>query len=163
MAAQENRFGEPIMDKLTFYRQQRFDGGVRNGVDYNGASLLESFESGTGEHEDPALDWFIDIRFSGLNLPHEPETARKWLASVEDAVRMTLELVANRLQIGLDDHAMPDETVAPDSIEGVEMRVVVSCTNRTTGQNIAHSIRDLKENWHHYLAQLQDESTVKHV
>jgi hypothetical protein len=151
------------MNKLTFYRQQRFDGGVRNGVDFNGVSLLESFDSGTGDVEDPALEWFIDIRFRGNNLPHEPEAAREWLVSVGDVVRTTLELVADRLQIGLDDHAMPDETVAPDMIPGAELRIVVSCTNRATGQNIAHSIRDLRENWQQYLAQLQDESTVKQV
>jgi hypothetical protein len=62
---------------LTFYHQVRADGGVRTGIETDGAEILHSFTPG-GEEDDPALLWYVDVECEGANLPRDGLAARDW-------------------------------------------------------------------------------------
>ena len=107
------------MSKLTFFRQARADGGVRTGIDVDGATL-DHLEGGT--NDDPALSWFVDVRFDGQDVPADLAQAQQWLREKETLVRRAYEVLGRRLQVGLDPDVMPVQCEVPGSPPGVQER-----------------------------------------
>src|SRR5688572_19819247 len=90
------------MTQLRFYRQVRYDGGMRSGIGIDEQPVLHEFCAGSDE-SDPALLWYVDIDLEGSRLPSDPAEGRAWLLAHADAIRSGLRLAAQRLAIGLDD------------------------------------------------------------
>jgi hypothetical protein len=90
------------MSQIRFYRQERYDGGLRTGFGIDNQPALEEFQAGQGE-SDPALLWYVDLELDGKSLPHDVERARVWALDHAEPIIAGLRLAAERLEIGLDD------------------------------------------------------------
>ncbi len=132
------------MDKLIFYHQKRSDGGLRSGIDFNDARVLESYQPGTLP-EDSALLWFIDIRCSAEHLPSEPEAIRRWFLERSDSIRSALDQLAGDLPAGIDS-GWPIRRVLPTG-DSVNMAVYCSAIRRLSGREISQVLSELKNAW----------------
>ena len=141
------------MDHLTFYRQARVDGGVRTGIDVNGQSLLEAFQSG-GDQHDPALLWYVDVRFQGEHFPTNSDAVSDWLIQRSKTVRKGLNEAAEELAIGFDSELKPYERIISEPSDDAQIRVVVSAIRRIEGRDIAPELREISANWETILQQL---------
>src|SRR5687768_336480 len=114
---------------ITLYRQARADGGVRTGIDGDGATLLERFEPGADD-SDPALVWFVDVLFRDVPLEDPaPDAAREFLRRQGPAVTPRLVQIADdELAAGVDLQQPLWRTV-PD-VNGVKAEVVASGARR---------------------------------
>jgi len=112
------------MSKLTFYVQQRVDGGRRTGIDVDGETVFNRFEE-SGEEFDPALVWYVDVRCVG-ELPSEPEQARQWFVEQREVLTGALRNLSNELQVGLDAGLWPRQRRVDAAPRGVEIVIVCS-------------------------------------
>lgn len=135
------------MHKLTCYQQQRQDGGVRIAVTVDDATVFHKFEPGDEENSDPALEWFVDVRFFGKQLPTEPEDARQWLLDQEPQVRQGLTGLAEKLQAGLDVEGWPLEYKVPTTVRGLKITIVCSAIHRVTCLDIASILTRIRDEW----------------
>lgn len=128
------------MSKLTFYVQQRVDGGRRTGIDIDGETVFEHFEA-AGEEFDPALLWYVDIRCVG-NLPSEPDRAKQWLLDQMEPLRASLQSLGQELEVGLDSGLWPLQRKVEAAPPGVEIAIVCSSLRRVAtrdfGQILSH-------------------------
>jgi hypothetical protein len=140
----------------TFYRQKRRDGGVRTGVDLGDVSLLHRFEppSGNADGDDPALDWYVDVRIAGTGLPEEPNAARAWLLDQAEAVREPLEEASRKLSNGVDLSPEPirHEHTTQD---GLHMAVVCSAAGRIPARQLGEILADTAQRWNELVRALE--------
>jgi hypothetical protein len=134
------------MVMLIFYRQVREDGGIRTGIELNGTTVFERFESGGDDH-DPALVWYVDIRCEGTNLPQMAEEARDWLQRHGMYVRDGLPVLADKLRAGVDVGSYPLRWQVPNLPEGVRITVVCSALRRVPGLEIANVLNEISDRW----------------
>jgi hypothetical protein len=134
------------MAMLIFYRQVREDGGIRTGIELNGTTVFERFESGDDDY-DPALVWYVDIRYEGTNLPQTAEEARDWLQRHGMYVRDGLPVLADKLRAGVDVGSYPLRWPVPNVPEGVRMTVVCSALRRVPGLEIASVLNEIGSRW----------------
>ena len=145
------------MPNLTFYRQKRFDGGIRTGVELSvehdgvglsGATILEHFEMGE-EERDPSLLWFVDVRFKGPGVPGEAEAACQWLLTTRSVIEGGLARFADKLRdVGsdVDDHPLQWSDF-PGGDDGVERKVVCSAIRRIDARGYAEILDDIRTSW----------------
>src|SRR3989442_641927 len=109
------KFEGRAMSTIVFYRQARRDGGVRTGIEIDQNTVLARFDRGAGE-EDPAVEWYLDVRCRGPRLPREPQAAREWLISHERRITALLRSMAEEVPLGMDASDWPltrTSTIAP--------------------------------------------------
>jgi hypothetical protein len=152
------------MSELTFFRQKRFDGGVRTGVEFDGARLLRSFERGPGDLEDmplgSGLEWYIDLRFSGPDLPKQTEAVKNWLLDQTEAIRHALSDYAALVGAGLDDEFPLESPPYKVGALDAQLRVVSSVTKRVTRLNFTEILTRFADEFPDYVRNL---STPEHV
>jgi hypothetical protein len=134
------------MASLTFYRQQRADGGIRTGIDADGSTLVEDFQEGDQE-QDPALLWYIDLRCEGDALPTEVEPALEWSRANAEGFAEILETVADHLAAGIDSEALPYRQPFPDRLPSAGIEVAVSAMRRVAARNVAQELRHMSGHW----------------
>lgn len=134
------------MASLTFYRQQRVDGGVRTGIDADGIILADDFQEGDQEH-DPALLWYIDLRCEGGSLPTEVEPALEWFRANAEGFAEILETVADHLAAGIDAEALPYRQPFPNRLPGVALEVAIYAMRRVAARNVAQELRHMSGHW----------------
>src|SRR5205085_2732840 len=118
---------EAEMPKLTLYRQHRFDGRARSGIEVEGEPQWEHFEEPPEEESDPALLWYVDVRCQGRNVPTEQCETREWLLRNAPVIRQTFETLADKLHAGYDGtwpYIFPMQSAPP----GTTMKIVCSTT-----------------------------------
>jgi hypothetical protein len=131
------------MGKLTFYVQQRIDGGRRTGIDIDGDTVFERFETGDEEF-DPALLWYIDLRCAG-DLPSEPDEARDWLIDHRDLLTGALKKLSDDLEVGLDSGLWPRQQRLEVAPRGVEILIVCSSLRRIATPDFGQTVARLAE------------------
>jgi len=129
------------MAEVTFYHQQRVDGGRRSGVTVDGITILHGFLPGSEEY-DPALEWYVDVTLVTNNPPTQAN-ALNWLTSHAADIRRALTETADCLSVGIDAHSMPAEFGSPGS-EG-PIRVTVSALRRVVGRQVGEKLRQFAE------------------
>jgi hypothetical protein len=135
------------MPKIRFYRQQRYDGGVRTGFGVEDQPLLEAYETGSAE-SDPALTWYVDIELEGKNLPHDVEAARGWIIDNGQSIISCLRSLAERLAIGLDDTTQWPYLIAIDGLpRGVRGDVRISAVRGLAEGELAQRLNQLAAEW----------------
>ncbi len=133
------------MNTITFYRQARVDGGMRTGVSVDDETVLHEFKRGKND-DNPALLWFVDVRFRGKGLPADPDDVREFLTAAAAKVKEALVAAADELSVGLDADVLP--YVREHEVQrGVTLKVVCSANRRTTGLQIAKQIRQIASRW----------------
>ena len=143
-----------VMNTFTFFRQERADGGIRSGIDINGATVLEAFANGKPAY-DPTLLWYVDVRCTGKNVPDDPEGARQWLLQQEKIVREALDQLAEDLRAGLDIESWPLHRDVPGAPKGARMTVVCSAMRRIDALRIAQILRGIGEKWKTFIISLK--------
>lgn len=142
------------MAKLIFYRQKRYDGGIRMGLDLNSEEIAHHFEEGRSER-DPALLWYVDLRCEGPGIPDDPEAAADWLVDHAPSIREGFARFAEKLKIGAD----PDLyslywNEFPDVPEGVSMVIACSAARRVDGREMSSVLADIGARWNELLRML---------
>lgn len=132
------------MNKLNFYHQQRGDGGLRTGVELNDERVLENFQEGHLPRNS-ALNWFVDIRCKGEDLPSEPEKIREWLLARQEAIQSALVELANELRVGIDND-WPLVKPVP-STDRTAMAIYCSAIRRLSGREISEVLSNLAAQW----------------
>jgi hypothetical protein len=141
------------MPEVVFYRQCRVDGGYRTGVEVGGETVLYRFDPG-GSDEDPALEWYVDLRFSGGALPGDPMAVREWLRQSQPEIVAALNAVAEDLQTGVDPNQWPLTITIPNSPRGTSMSITCSAVRRIAGRELGRAIRTIADEWGMLLARL---------
>lgn len=135
------------MAELTFYRQKRFDGGVRTGIDLDGAAIFEDFEPGAADR-DPSLRWYVDLRCAGDGLPDDAESAREWLLDQEQTIRAGFRSFAAQLAAGadLDDYPLQWSGFSPLPPD-VHMSIACSAIRRVDARELNQVLLDVADHW----------------
>jgi hypothetical protein len=143
------------MVEITFYQQERKDGGMRMGLQCNGETLLHHYCEGSDDY-DPALLWYVDVRCTGnCQGPSTPEEGREWLLQQKDVLQDAIRLATDELSAGLDVDFVPWELQYPHAPDGWEIRVVVSAMRRVVALSIAQKLRILLDHWAKHIENLQ--------
>ena len=130
------------MSTIWYYKNARFDGGIRTGLDVNDDRAFQHFIPGN-EPEDASLEWFVDVMCAGEDLPSEPEAARGWMLDHVAAIRDGLEGVAERLSAGIDELSMPFVRSWADENIGAKFRIRCSAIRRLPGLDIAARLHEV--------------------
>ena len=146
------------MAELTFYRQERHDGGVRTGLELDGNTLLGNYQEGPPElQDDPmgsALEWYVDVRCQGDLLPTEAEAARNWLLDQKATIEAGLIRFAEAISTGIDDSFPLRWQEFPVTPEGVQLEVVCSAVRRVTAQRFGEILNEFATRFPEDLRQL---------
>jgi hypothetical protein len=136
-----------MMAKLIFYRQQRFDGAVRTGVELDGETIAERFEGG-GVDSDPVLLWYIDLRCDGQGIPDDPNAAAQWLLDQSELIRDGFVRFAEKLRVGADlDLYSLTWSDFRDPPPEVRMMIACSAARRVDAREMSGKLIDVGENW----------------
>ena len=127
------------MAEVTFYHQERIDGGRRSGLNVDGTSVLTGFVPGSVDR-DPALAWYVDVTLVTANPPTHT-SAFHWLNNHAHEIHQSLTEAAVALSVGIDVDSMPAEFGRP-GIEG-PIRVTVSAMRRLTGRHVGEELQRL--------------------
>jgi hypothetical protein len=150
------------MTKVTFFQQRRKDQAVRTGVEVNEETVLQRFSPGEGE-SDPALLWFIDLRFViNQSIATEAEAAKRFLMTIATPVRGALEQCAKEFQAGIDPDTWParrEIANLPPDVDGV---IVSSAMRRLTLGEMGEAFTDLGQRWIDILASLEEVAEPTH-
>jgi len=147
------------MGQLTFYQQTRSDGGVRTGVSIDGIDILQDFQEGDGEC-DPALLWYIDLRFEADSLPQDVGGVRDFLLVNSDETTHFLTESSDELQPGFDPDIQPYRREGVFRSGGCRLHLLASAVRRIEGREIARRLKDLAGQWNSIIEQMAPLSTV---
>jgi hypothetical protein len=160
---------EAWMPKLTFYRQKRFDGGIRTGLEWGfefdatsegDATLLERFEPGD-EDRDPSLLWFVDIRCDGPGVPRLLEEAPRWFLSTKPVIDDGLARFADHLRrVGSDLDDYPLEWSEFPNADDVERKIVCSANRRIECRELAEILDDVRDHWSEWIEEMIEEQAA---
>jgi hypothetical protein len=149
------------MSDLVFYRQKRYDGGVRTGVEWEGMPLARHFDPPAGDR-DPALLWFVDLRCSGPGIPNDPDAAFDWLGEQTSMIREGFRRFGEKLLVGADHDDDPLEwTDFGATPVGVALKLVCSATRRVDARDMSGVINDIGFHWSDYLNLLVHEQEAE--
>jgi hypothetical protein len=137
-----------VMAGLTFYRQERVDGGIRTGIMLGMTSVFERFEV-NGEESDPSLAWSVDLRCNGPSLPTIADDAKPWLLDHESEIRDGFRRYADQLGAGSDPTGIDllEWSDFRNLPPGVSMRIVCGALRRIDALYLASRLRFLDKHW----------------
>jgi hypothetical protein len=137
-----------LLDGLTFFRQEREDGGVRTGIMLGMATVFERFEI-DGEEFDPSLIWSVDLRCSGSGLPRAANEAREWLLAHETVVRDGFLRYADQLHAGVDPTGISllEWSDFQDLPPDISMKIVCGAQRRIDALYLASRVEFVGEHW----------------
>lgn len=142
------------MAQLRFYRQVRYDGGIRTGIGVDEQPIWHDFQAGS-EDSDPAILWYVDVIVEGNKLPNDPEESRGWLLAQATPLTNALRAAAERLEIGLDDSADWPYRVRLNGLpRGVQGEIRVSAVRGLPEGELAQGLSDLADRWEAILERL---------
>jgi hypothetical protein len=138
------------MPTLSFYRQSRRDGGIRTGVDLDDETILSQFDGGS---DDPALTWYVDVRFEGTRLPADAELARQWLIRQTPVVRRELLAIARDIPAGVDPNDRP--LLREIALRGaITMTIACFAVRRGEAKKLAAIVTEIALHWDSWLESL---------
>jgi hypothetical protein len=138
---------------LSFYRQQRRDGGVRTGIEIDDHTELGRFEN-EAEDSDPVLAWWVDLRCEGRKLPMDPESARRWFLEHAAVIHRGFQTLANEMEAGLDFNTWPHVWPVPGSPRGVRMAIACNASRRRDGLKMPQILKEIDQHWEELIATL---------
>jgi hypothetical protein len=148
------------MSRITFYRQERFDGGLRSGIDVDDTHILGTFVPGSGD-DHPALLWYVDMQFEGESLPTDPDHVREWLLNNSDFIKQGLKSLAVQLQVGLDaDEPWPVSMSLAGAPEGVTAQITALGVRRLAVGELAQNLIHIERAWSDIVSELQPLANV---
>jgi hypothetical protein len=143
------------MPQISFFQQERRDGGVRTGIDIDGATVLHHFAPGPHD-SDPALNWYVDVRGEGARLPATPDGARRWFLENAETIRAALGELANDLRAGIDVDVWPLRRAVARAPRRVRITIVCSATRRMQALSIAQILDHVRDHWEEEIQKLRE-------
>jgi hypothetical protein len=133
---------------LSFYRQERVDGGIRTGIMLGMATIFERFEI-EGEEWDPSLAWSVELRCSGSSLPTGADDVKPWLLAHEGQIRDAFRRFSDQLAAGSDPTGDYPLQFADfhDLPAGVSMKIVCTALRRYDALFLAEHLNHIREHW----------------
>ncbi len=133
---------------LSFYRQERVDGGIRTGIMLGMSTIFERFEI-DGEEWDPSLAWSVELRCSGPSLPTDPGDVKAWLLENEPQIsdgfrRFSEDLAAGSDPTGVYPLQFGDFRNVPP---GISMKIVCTALRRYDAFFLADHLNYVREHW----------------
>jgi hypothetical protein len=151
------------MAKLVFYRQKRYDGGIRTGVELDDDRVADWFEPGPDEF-DRALLWYIDLRCEGNGVPDEPELALDWLTEHGLTIRDGFSRFADHLRNGFDpDIYTVRWTDFRDVPHDVTMLIATSAPRRVDAMEMGSHLSEIVSNWDKIIEKLEAAQQVEEL
>lgn len=144
------------MHSISFYRQQRRDGGIRMGLAVDCDTVLHCFQEGEAE-PDPVLLWFVDVRAKRKRLPEDADEVRRWFLEHATLVKKGLRTLAQEMRAGMDVDEWPFQWPIPGTPREPQLKIVCSVSRRFEARDIARVLTDIAEHWTDYLTLLQPE------
>lgn len=141
------------MSSFTVYKQTRVDGGIRTGVDLDGAECFQDYVPGAGE-EDPAILWYLDVRGRGAGVPSDPDQLWQWLLDSEPAIQQACQRAAEQLSAGVDGDGWPFRLRFPNLMTDVDVEIVGSALRRVEGTEMGRFILEFASDWSPMLTRL---------
>ncbi len=137
------------MAKLVFYRQKRYDGGIRTGIELDNRPIAEHFdEEGMESERDPALLWFVDVRCEGAGIPDDPDAAEDWLIDRSGTIREGLRRFADRLRVGADTDIYCLTWNEFDGLPAdVHMMIACSAIRRIDARMMSSILNEIADKW----------------
>jgi hypothetical protein len=151
------------MPKLTFYRQQRIDGGIRTGIELDGETIYGLFEEGE-EEVDPRLVWYVDLRCEGPRLPQTTRGARKWLLDQAPMISDGFVRCAREIRAGIDPDIYPlfwDKF--PDAPSGTRLKIALCAVRRVAAIEMSGVVAEIGSHWTEYVRALKPPLSVRHL
>jgi hypothetical protein len=143
------------MAKLLFYRQKRFDGGIRTGLEIDDATLVEQFDPVPGE-PDPYLRWYVDVKCEGPAVPADPDRAEDWFVERRDVLREKLLEYAKKIGHGVDV-GLHSLNWNAQSLTGEDAQITIICStaDHQGARELPSILNDLAERWDEIMDSLE--------
>lgn len=136
------------MGEFTFYRQARADGGIRTGLECGAETIWETFENeAPEEHSDPALEWFVDVRGKGADVPGNSAALVEWLHARSPRISARLRELAQHFELGADREMWPVSHDVSGMPPGTEVTIVVNASRRTVARDVGRILRGMARKW----------------
>jgi len=141
---------------LSFYRQERVDGGIRTGITLGMASIFERFEI-EGEEWDPSLAWSVELRCSGSSLPTGTADVKPWLLAHESQIKDAFRRFSEQLAAGSDPTGVYPLQFADfrGLPAGVTMKIVCTALRRYDAYFLAEHVNYIREHWSELVKNLE--------
>ena len=94
-----------MMTTIWYYKNVRFDGGVRTGLDVNDERVFQEFQPGPNP-KTPACNGSLKCNAKATPCPVN-RMRRDGSYNMETSFNLSLEKVAERLAVGIDELSMP--------------------------------------------------------
>jgi hypothetical protein len=160
LAAAPRHRGRRAMAKLVFYRQKRYDGGIRTGVELDDDRVADWFDPGPDEN-DRVLLWYVDLRCEGSGVPDEPELVLDWLLEHGPIIRDGFLRCADHLRNGFDpDIYTVRWTDFRDLPPEVAMLIASSAIRRVDALEIGSHVLEIATSWDGIIAKLKAAQAV---
>ena len=147
------------MSEITFYRQMRFDEGLRTGIDVDGIEYWHQYLPAADEGDSGIL-WFVDIRLEGELLPDDPDDVRRWLRAHAGAITNALRVLSEQYDHGLDADSDPQRKPIAGLPDGVHGEIVLSASRRVEARRLGNVLAEIAEDWPALLSALDQMSRV---
>ena len=135
------------MHRLVFFRQKRYDGAVRTGVELDDELIAHRFSGGHAD-PDPALLWYVDLRCEGEGIPDGSDEAAHWLLEQAAVIQDGFCRFSEHIRAGLDpDIYSLNWTDFPDAPERVSLQIACSAVRRVDGRAMAAILSEIADNW----------------
>lgn len=141
------------MGMIGFYCQKRYDGGVRSGIGFDDTTVLQHFEGG-GAEVDPALLWYVDLRFEVGQSPLDASEARRFFLENESEIVAALTAAAEHLEVGIDSGDYWPYRYPFKGRDGTPGEITVSGASRLSDGELAEEIQAIAANWRGRLLQM---------
>lgn len=143
------------MRTITFFRQARIDGGIRMGIDVDGATLWHHFQPGSEDY-DPALVWYVDLECEGPDndLPEDKDNVRKWLQDQAPVIKSGLGELSEKLRIGFDSAEPVYEQPISGAPPRITMTLFCSAVRREDARKISSILEETAAEWESLLRRL---------
>src|SRR6266404_803554 len=92
------------MPYIEFSKHHRVDGGTRYTISVEFEPIFHQFEGGEDD-DDPALEWYIDVRCRGHALPTDTHAVRQWFMVNSMPIKDGLQKLAATLAGGVSNQA----------------------------------------------------------
>jgi hypothetical protein len=151
------------MPKLVFYRQRRYDGGLRTGVELDDDRVVNVLDPGTNGI-DPVLIWYVDLRCEGDGVPDDPERVLDWLQEHGPIIRDGFSRYAGHLRNGYDADIYSLKWADFKNVpQDVSMQIVCSAIRRVDALEIGSHLSEIATNWDAILETLKAAQEVEEL
>jgi len=132
------------MPELTFFYQQRYDGGIRIGLGVDDELSCERFEPGKEKETDPALLWYVDVIVEAKEQPEDKSQLAGWFVEHEEAIVNELRRAADKVALGMDASPVKYRTKIPS---GETVHLLLSSVRGLAEGELAENLRQLAAKW----------------